>query len=134
GEKRAGGSTFRYTLDSLSNKNLPRLYPAFIKGGEPIILPLSLQDSWKNRVRIFPESNYTTTYNHYDTEVNLSAYKDVSSTIEVTINGRWEVNWKPGDLSVKEKGSGKNVTYQKGSKGELMFNLEEGKSYVVTLK
>lgn len=118
GEKYAGKSTIQYTIDVPSAK----LYPVFAKGGEPFILQNSLTDTYASRLRLYPADNYKTLYTHYTKQGNKAG------TVEVNISGVW--NWNT--VKVTDKTTNTTVAYERSSKNELMFNLIDGRSYIIS--
>jgi hypothetical protein len=134
GEIYQGGNSYTYTMGSVSENNLFRYYPVFVRAGEPFILKNTLDDPWENRVRIYPESNYFTVYNHYDHMPELSDLpKIISGTITVDTRGKtWDTEWDIDKIEVIDRNTNSRIPVEKSTIGELMFNMEDGKSYIVT--
>jgi hypothetical protein len=115
GQQFDGNRTTSFTIPSGVNS-----YPVFAKGGEPFILQ-DINDTFQNRLRIYPVNSYKTTYNHYNKQGNFSG------KVDVNIQGTWDWN----KIQVRNS-NGVRIPHEKTSKGELVFNMLEGQSYSIT--
>ena len=134
GKRYSGSATISYDIYGTDSTGGQTMYPVFVKGGEPFILPGITAGDSPLRVRIFPQDNAHSAYHHYSSGITVISVKPISSTVTVAVEGVWDTNWIVSDFEVVEGTDSRQVTFDKQPKNELSFVLEEGKNYTVRKK